>query len=93
MDTNIIQGSGTTTGINTYVVELSIGISILVKFMVFIIEFSNTNTGVSTLNINGIGAVNLVQSDGNNITPGQIQADEFFSIVYDGTELRIQSLP
>lgn len=43
---------------------------------------SQTNTGVSTINVNGIGPVAIRQQNGDNVLPGMIQQDQIAQIIY-----------
>lgn len=44
----------------------------------------NTNTGASTINVNGLGAVNIINQDGSNLTANQIIANQVIVIMYKG---------
>lgn len=46
---------------------------------------TNTNTGAATLNVDGIGAVALVDWDGTALTGGEIFTGRFYEVRYDGT--------
>jgi hypothetical protein len=46
---------------------------------------SNTNTGASTINVNGLGPVSIVNQDGSALYLGQLQANQFALIIYKGT--------
>jgi len=85
MDTNIIQGSGTASGTDTYTVNLSVKVSALVKNALYIIKFTNANTSASTLNVNSVGVKPIKDKDGNALTSGQIGAGTNHLLVYDGT--------
>jgi hypothetical protein len=45
---------------------------------------SNTNTGASTINVNGLGPVNIINQDGSPLYLGQLQANQFALIIYKG---------
>ena len=68
-----IKGAGTTTGVNTYIVTLSIGYTQLVTEGIYIIKFGNTNTGASTLNINSIGDRPINKNNGAALQANDIQ--------------------
>ena len=89
MESNIIRGYGVAAGTNTYTVNLSVRDSVLFDFGQYVIQFTNANTGASTLNINGIGAIALVDSQGNALTSGAISAGVTYILVYDGTDFVI----
>jgi hypothetical protein len=43
---------------------------------------SNTNTGASTVNVNGLGAVAITNQDGTALRPGQLIANNVVGILY-----------
>lgn len=86
MDNNIIEGSGTTTGTDTYAVTLSVGIDALVTNGLYLITFANANTGASTLNINGLGIKTIKNKNGGALTAGQIKANIPNFLIFDGTD-------
>lgn len=50
-----------------------------------------TNTGATSINIDGLGLLSVVTTDGAALTGGEIQANQIYEVVYDGTNLRLQS--
>lgn len=52
-----------------------------------IVEFKavNANTGASTLNVNGIGVVNLTSSNGQSLAGGSITANTWYRALYNST--------
>jgi hypothetical protein len=50
-------------------------------------------TTTPTVNINGLGAKTITNVDGTALDIGQLAADVAFSVVYDGTNMRIASAP
>jgi len=73
MDTDLIQGRATTTGVvNVYIAKLSVGITEIKEGDLFFIVFHFTNTGTATLNINGIGASPIVDQFGNVLEENSI---------------------
>jgi hypothetical protein len=45
---------------------------------------ANTNTGASTININGLGVINLASQAGNSLVAGQIVANQVTGILING---------
>lgn len=45
---------------------------------------ANTNTGPSTVNVNGLGAVPIINQDGSVLRPSQIIANNVIGILYKG---------
>lgn len=57
-----------------------------------ILKGSNTNTDSVTLNLNGLGAKNVVFPNDTPMLPGQLVGDGFMVLVWDGTDFELQSL-
>jgi hypothetical protein len=82
-----MQG-GQATGTDTYAVTIP-GVTAYSLNDAYAIGFTNANTGASTLNINGLGAVNIAK---NNVVPiigGDIAANQQFIAIYDGTNFQL----
>lgn len=56
----------------------------------FIVGASLTNTGATTLNVNGLGAKNIWLA-GNALVGGEIQAGHIAVVRYDGTQFQLTS--
>jgi len=56
---------------------------------------ANTNTGASTINVNGLGAKSIVSQSGGALKAGDLTAGESYTIYYDGTNfvLKIIAAP
>ena len=53
---------------------------------------SNTiNTGNATLNVNALGAVNILKSYNGTLSDGDIKAGQWVTVVYDGASFQLQS--
>ncbi len=78
--------ASSTTAANTYTASLSPAITtygsggLLVK-----IKFTNANTGAATINLNGLGAVSMVHTDGSALISGDIPAGGTALLQYNGT--------
>lgn len=82
-----MQG-GQATGTDTYAVSIP-GVTAYNLNDAYAIGFTNANTGASTLNINGLGAVNIAK---NNVVPiigGDIAQNQQFIAIYDGTNFQL----
>jgi hypothetical protein len=82
-----MQG-GQATGTDTYAVTIP-GVTSYGLNDAYAIGFTNANTGASTLNINGLGAVNIAK---NNVVPiigGDIAPNQQFIAIYDGTNFQL----
>lgn len=54
---------------------------------------ANTNTGASTINVNGLGPVPIVNQDGSALYAGQLRANQFATIVYRSGSFALVSDP
>jgi len=90
---NRVQNSewivGPASGTNTYTVTLTPTLTAYVNRQVFWITFGNTNTGASTLNIDGLGAIPLVKNVSTALVSGDITAGAILPVIYDGTNFQI----
>ncbi len=75
---------GVASGSGTYTATVS-GF-VLVEGINVKIKFPNGSTGQATLNINGLGAKNIVRADGSAYP---IKADTIQNLVYDGTNFTL----
>lgn len=62
--------------------EYTAGIELTVKV-------AATNTGVSTLNLNGLGVKTIKRVDGSALSAGDLTAGYIVKLVYDGTDFRL----
>lgn len=53
---------------------------------------ANANTTSSTINVNGLGAKSLVNTDGSVLQSGDVVAGAMITAVYDGTKFQITSV-
>jgi hypothetical protein len=53
------------------------------------IQAAGTNSGTTTLNLNGLGAVNIVRANGVSTAAGDISANEIVNLIYDGAHWQI----
>lgn len=77
---------------NTYVVALSAQVNALQQGLQVRFRALNSNTGASTLNVNGLGAVALVGQDGATaLAAGAITAGQMVTAEYDGTRFQLRT--
>ncbi len=88
---NIVQDQlitlygGVDTGIvNAYVISFSASFTSYTDGIVIIWIPSNTNTGASTINVNGIGVINITNGDGTPLSAGAITANVPAQILIKG---------
>lgn len=62
----------------------------LVQGMVFTFKSpTGTNTGEPTIDVNGLGAVPLLNAGGVGLFPGHLPTDTLVSVIYDGSDFRM----
>lgn len=66
-------------------VSYNVGIEINVKI-------NTANTGAVTINLNGLGAVSVVDRVGSPLAAGDLTANEIVKMIYDGTRFRLLRL-
>jgi hypothetical protein len=86
--------SGTKTyavsaGTDTYTATLTPAITAYATGQKFMILFSNSNTGASTININNLGAKAITKFGATPLAQNDIRAGQIFFLVYDGTNFQI----
>jgi hypothetical protein len=85
----LIYGVDSSVSANTLTVTLSPAITSYTAGMEFNIKVANTNSGASTININGLGAKNIKLSSGANPTAGDLLANAISILFYDGTNFQL----
>lgn len=77
-------GGVDTGSANAYVITFVANFSAYTDGIVIYWIPSNTNTGPSTLNVNGLGAINIVNADGSALSASSIQANVPAIVLYRG---------
>lgn len=84
--------AGVDTGIaNSYILTFSASFTAYEDGIILYWIPSNTNTGSSTLNVNGLGQVAIVNPDGSALGPGQVIADQITTVAVQGGEFILLS--
>jgi hypothetical protein len=78
---------GVASGTNTYSVTIS-GVTSYTDGDTYVIKFTNGNDDDSSININGLGAKNLVKKVNVRVTGGDIVSGQDLIIIYDGTNFQ-----
>ena len=73
---------------NAYVVSLTPSPTLAAGSAV-LFKAANTNTGASTLNVNGGGATAITKVGSTPLSGGEITAGQIIFVTYDGTEFQI----
>ena len=78
------------TGVaNAYVVTLAPAPAAYVAGMIVMMKAAHANTGASTINVNGLGLVNITKTGAVALTGGEIALNQIIPLVHDGTEFQI----
>jgi len=82
---------GVATGTaNNYAVTLNPAITAYTEGMAVAVKINVTNTGASTININGKGAKSIRKPNGNAVSTGNLKAGSIYSMRYNGTNFILQ---
>lgn len=84
-------GGVDTGSANAYVLTFDANFSAYTDGIVIYWIPANTNTGASTINVNGLGAVPIVNQDGSALYLGQLTAGQFAEIAYNGSSFYLIS--
>ena len=85
--TDLSGGGGTSGGtVNNYTYTTSTGEAAYYDGMTFTIKPTVTNTGPSTVNVNSIGAADILLPDGTALVGGELVAGAYYILVYDSTD-------
>lgn len=76
---------------NAYAITLSPALSANITGMPIRFKAANTNTGTSTLNVNGIGTVAIKKNVSTALAAGDIVSGQIVTVVYDGTNFQLMN--
>lgn len=79
----------TAAGANTYTANISPAIAVYSTGQLFYIKITTSNTGASTLNLNGLGAKALVKDVNTAMLGGELLAGKIYNVLYDGTNFQV----
>ncbi len=79
-----LYGGVDTGSANVYVVNFTASFAALTDGVIVVFIASNANTGASTLNVNGLGVVNILNQDGSALRSGQIATNQVIQVMYKG---------
>jgi hypothetical protein len=74
---------------STYLVTLSPAPDSYVAGMLVNFKANIANTGVTTVNVNGLGAKTIKKSVSGDLSVGDISANQMVSVIYDGTNFQL----
>lgn len=93
--TDILVNAGdyATTGgsSNAFTLTLDSRITSYTEGMVVRFKGDRANTGASTLNINSIGAANIVKYGSTSLEANDIQSGKVYEVMYDGTNFQLSN--
>lgn len=86
-----VNGSLQAAGVaDAYTLTLNeTGYSSYFQGMYFACEINATNTGASTIDVNGIGVQVIQDRAGNPLSPGELLAGGIYEFRYDGTQFQV----
>lgn len=79
------------TGTNTYAITLAPVPTAYAAGNTYQVNFTNANTGASTLNVNSLGAKDIKKNGSDALVSGDIAAGKVYTCVYDGTNFQIDN--
>lgn len=86
-----LYGGVDTGSANTYVLTFVSNFTAYQDGIVIYWVPANANTGASTLNVNGLGAVAIINQNGSTLTAGQLIANQVAVVMYKGTGFQLLS--
>jgi hypothetical protein len=75
---------------NNYSVTLNPSPTAYVEGMAIAVKINVDNTGSSTININGLGAVPIKKPNGSDVAAGNLKAGSIYTLRYNGTNFILQ---
>ena len=74
---------------NNYAITITGQTTTYAAGIAFQFKAANTNTGASTLNVNGQGTQSIVKTDGSALVAGDIVSGAIATVMYDGTNFQL----
>jgi hypothetical protein len=85
------SGYAATTGTaNNYIATLNPTLSTYAEGVSLRLKINIDNTSISTVDVNGLGAVPIKKPNGNDVAAGNLKAGSIYTIVYNGTNFILQ---
>lgn len=89
---SIFTYDSTDTGVaDAYEIELTPTVTSLVEGLKVQFKAANTNTGPSTLEVDGLGAIDLKKRNDQDLSSGDIEAGQLVEAMYDGTTFQMMT--
>lgn len=83
--------AASSAGSDTYAITVTPAPTAYATGQVFRFKADVANTGAATLNVNGLGAKTIVKNVSSTLITGDIDAGKIIEVVYDGTNMVMQS--
>lgn len=92
VDNRVLTGGygATTNSGNVYSVTLNPAPTALVAGLRATVRINSNNTGAVTINVNGLGARQVLKSNGGAMTANGLRSGSVYSLVYNGTAFILQ---
>lgn len=81
------------TGTDSYAIALTPVIAAYTVGDVFIFKADVANTGTASLNVNAVGPITIVKGVSTVLSTGDIAVNQIVTVIYDGTNMQMTSLP
>ncbi len=88
---SLIYGVDSSVSANTITAALSPALTSYVAGQTVYIKAANTNTGATTINLNGLGSKNVTFGNGGAIGAGDIVSGGIAILQYDGTQFQLKN--
>ena len=75
---------------NAYTASLTPALTAYTEGVAIAVKINATNTGASTININGLGAKSIRDPRGNTLPAGKLTAGSIYTVRYNGTNFILQ---
>ena len=75
---------------NALTVTLAPAITAYVEGQAVVFSAASNNTAAATINVNSVGAKNLLRKDGSSLKVNDLQADFVYTAIYDGVDFILQ---
>ena len=75
---------------NVYIATLNPAAIMYKDGMGICLKINIGNTGASTVNVNGLGAINILDKDGNALVSGALKANMPYTMRYNGSAFILQ---
>ncbi len=79
----------TAGGTTAYTLTTGLSLGSYASGLAFLIKMNATNTGASTLNVDGLGAKDLTKNGSTALSAGDLTSGTVYRVAYDGTRFQV----